>query len=125
MLTFLYPSAVLVEDADHISYGAQCAKIARHSECASCSCSGLHPQPDWVAVADDSDEVNDVLAAAGSEEGLTDEGFLAYCACGHPVEDHGCDHAMDSEEFNRRVRLAVQIDALLEVRGHLYNYHES
>lgn len=113
MLTFLYPSAV--EDANHISYGAQCAKVARHSDCASCSCQGLHPQPDWQAVADDSDDANDVLAAAAeNNDTLTDEGFLTVCACGHGVEDHGCDTV--PEEFGRRAALAVQIDALLEAR---------
>lgn len=111
MLTFLYPSAV--EDANHISHAAQCAKVARHSECTSCSCQGLHPEPDWQAVADDSDDANDVLAAvAENNDTLTDEGFLTMCACGHGVEDHGCDTGL--EEFARRATLAVQIDNLLE-----------
>jgi hypothetical protein len=112
MLIFLYPSAV--EDANHISYGAQCAKVARHSECSSCSCQGLHPQAGWQAVADDSDDVNDVLAAAEMDERLNDEGFLTFCACGHGFEEHGCD-TPDSDEFGRRAALAVRIDALLEV----------
>lgn len=113
MLTFLYPAAV--EDADHISHGAQCAKVARHSECSECPCQGLHPQEDWVAVSDDSDEANDVLAVAGMGDGLTDEGYLTHCACGHTFEEHGCDASVDPIDFNRRAQLAVQIDLLLEV----------
>jgi hypothetical protein len=112
MLTFLYPSAV--EDANHISTGAQCAKVARHSDCSSCACQGLHPQPDWQAVADDSDDANDVLATAETDERLNDECFLTICACDHGLEEHGCD-TPDSEEFGRRAALAVQIDAILEV----------
>ncbi|KAF8313145.1 hypothetical protein DL93DRAFT_2114496, partial [Clavulina sp. PMI_390] len=122
MVSFLYPSAI--EDASHISYGAQCAKVSRHSLCTSCTCQGLHPQPDWQAVADDSDDADEVLAAAAeSGDLLTDEGFLNTCACGHGAEDHGCD--CDPEEFARKAALAVQIDSILYANGRLldFNYH--
>lgn len=74
----------------------------------------MHPHSDWQVVADDSDDANDVLAAASeNNEQLTDEGFLTFCACGHGMEDHGCD--TDQIDFARRAALAVHIDALLEV----------
>jgi hypothetical protein len=50
---------------------AYSAKVARHS---SCSRQGLHPQSDWEAVTDVSDDVNEVLATAEIDERLTDEG---------------------------------------------------
>ena len=112
-LTFLYPSAV--EDVDFISYGAKCAKIARHSPCASCDCEGLHPPPGWRAISDDSEDVADVLDAAGSSDALTDEGHLSYCDCTHSYEDHGCDESVDRAELSRRARVAVRIDQLLQV----------
>jgi hypothetical protein len=124
MLTFLYPGAV--EDASLISYGAQCAKVARHSRCSSCRCRGLHPRPEWAAVADnsDEDEVTEVLDAVGTDDALTDDGFLAYCACGHPFEEHGCE---DTSDLVNRAAVAARIDAYLVVSkfcglpGHLNN----
>lgn len=114
-LTFLYPSAV--EDATLISFGAQCAKVARHSHCSSCDCIGLHPTPEWKAVPDDTDtdEVNEVFEAIGIDNTLTDEGFLAYCACEHPLEDHGCGRhdTTDPAEFANRASVAGRIDAHL------------
>ncbi len=65
-------------------------------------------------MADDSEDVGIVLDAVEFSEGLTEEGHLKICRCGHALEDHGCDDSLNRDEFNRRAKVAVRIDELLE-----------
>src|ERR1700744_801282 len=105
-LTFLYPSSA-AEDVDSITYAAQCAKIARHSQCSSCDqCKGMHPPEGWVAITDDSEDAAAVLSRAQGEDGgdwMSEEGYLKMCACGHELMDHGVASEMDGEDFQRRL----------------------
>lgn len=100
----LYPTS---HDIPSLSEDARALKIARHSPCSVCTaefCPGLHPPP-VIELVLDSD------AAYGGD-------YLASCACGHDASEHGADlHELGVEEFERRARVAVRMDELLQVSG--------
>jgi hypothetical protein len=100
----LYPTS---HNIPALSDAALALKIARHSPCSICTseiCPGLRPPP-IVQLVPDSDDDYD-----GSES------YLSSCACGHDVTDHGADLSVISRnEFERRGRIAVRIDQLLQV----------
>ena len=100
----LYPVS---HNIPSLSDEALALKIARHSPCSICTseiCAGLRPPP-IVQLVPDSDEDYD-----GSES------YLSSCSCGHDASDHGADlSAIGRGEFERRGRVAVRIDELLQV----------
>jgi hypothetical protein len=112
----LYPASDQIPKlSDHLL----ALKIARHSPCTACgSCSGLRP-PDGIEVLLDDSETDTPFGdlsqyGAGADDGA---GYLAICACGHVVREHGADLLeIGGEEFARRGRVAVRLDEILQVR---------
>ncbi len=100
----LYPTS---HEIPKLPEPALALKIARHSPCSICTaeiCPGLRPPP-IVQLVLDSDEDYD-----GSES------YLSSCGCGHDATDHGADLGeIERTEFNRRGRVAVRLDELLQV----------
>lgn len=74
-------------------------KIARQLPCDECDCTGWKPG--------DEDETN-----AASRE----------CSCGHTAQSHGSSHLLEEEEIDRRTRVALRIEELLEDAGKLDDY---
>lgn len=58
---------------------------------------------------------------------LSDQMELAYlneCQCGHDVPSHGADVSLlGRPEYQRRGRVAVRIDELLQVRWEFFESH--
>ena len=99
----LYPAE---DDIPSLSEEQLSLKIARHSPCSLCSCSGLRP-PVGVEVSPDDSLLSDQMELA----------YLSECQCGHNVPSHGADVAvLGRPEYQRRGRVAVRIDELLQVR---------
>lgn len=95
-------------DLSSISKDEISLKIARHSNCASCNCSGLRP----------SSNLRVVLCPTALSTEPEDCPLLSSCSCLHGVADHGnpIDRISESER-TRRAKVAVRLDELLEVRG--------
>lgn len=100
MSMFPYPSPTLEEGGD-----IQIIRIARHCPCKAtgCDCQGLHPptgqQADIVLEAED---------AEFSEE-------ISACDCGHSWNKHGSLNRLVEGEIERRARVALRADELLDV----------
>ena len=90
-----------------LSQFALLLKIARHSPCSACDdCAGLIPDDNVIAVLDS--EWNDDASGPAN--------YIAMCRCGHQVHEHGVSQGITQEEFNRRGRVAIRLDEILEVR---------
>jgi len=106
----LYPAE---DDIPSLSEEQLSLKIARHSPCSLCLCSGLRP-PVGVEVSPDDSLLSDQMELA----------YLSECQCGHNVPSHGADVAvLGRPEYQRRGRVAVRIDELLQVRGGCFESH--
>ncbi|KAI0812557.1 hypothetical protein BC629DRAFT_1671417 [Irpex lacteus] len=107
----LYPTS---HEIPKLPEPALALKIARHSPCSICTaeiCPGLRPPP-IVQLVLDSDEDYD-----GSES------YLSSCGCGHDATDHGADLGeIERTEFNRRGRVAVRLDELLQDKDRLLDF---
>lgn len=112
-LTFLYPPAI---QPGGFSFDARSVKIARHSNCSACDCPGWHP-PEGCAVVISDGSVEAQLAMDEAEESteVTEEGFWRMCACGDGIEDHGNGVDVGPDEIERRARVAIRIDEILDV----------
>jgi hypothetical protein len=112
-LTFLYPPASQPGD---FTFDARSIKIARHSNCSECDCTGFHP-PEGCAVVINNGSVEAQAALDEAEESMevTEEGYWRMCACGDGIEDHGNGGDLGQEEIQRRARVAIRIDEILEV----------
>ena len=101
----IYPAEA---DIPSLSEEQLSLKIARHSPCSLCSqCPGLRP-PIGVEVSQDDSPLSDQMELP----------YLSECQCGHPVPSHGADvSVLGRSEYQRRGRVAVRIDELLQVRG--------
>jgi len=119
-LSFLYPAATT--DINDLSQAARCAKVARHSRCSACHCSGLQPPDPWQIVIDDSEDAQDAIELAEQSEAPTDEGFWMCCICGHGWDEHGAGMDVPTREMERRTRVAMRIDELLDDLGKLSDF---
>lgn len=119
-----YPHSHLIERLDTPLLAL---KIARHSPCSKCTdCPGIHPPPGVDVVPDGhSDSSLGDLGQYGSDD--DDEvasSYLEVCACGHTVEDHNADEKLlEKTEFDRRARVAVRLDELLQVSKAITTTH--
>ena len=103
----LYPAE---DDVLSLSEEQLSLKIARHSHCSLCPCSGLHP-PVGVEVSPDDSLLSDQMELP----------YLSECQCGHDVPSHGADVSIIGRpEHQRRGRAAVRIDELLQVSGEVF-----
>lgn len=123
MPKLLYPAA---HDLGSLSDAQIALKIARHSPCKACSvCSGLHPSLEDTVILDnatDPDVAMFDLTGYGSDddESSGPSEYLSRCACGHGVLEHSSSVAeLGQEEYTRRARVAIRLDELLQVSGHL------
>lgn len=99
----LYPAE---DDIPSLTEEQLSLKIARHSPCSICPCPSLRP-PAEVEVSPDDSLLSDQM----------DFAYLSDCQCGHDVPSHGADvSVLGRPEFQRRGRVAVRIDELLQVR---------
>lgn len=99
----LYPSS---PDITSLNREALALKVARHSHCSECEdCRGLTPNPLFNVVLDS--EWNPVSSGH--------VGYIKACRCGHDVGDHASFEDVSAEEVNRRGRVAIRLDELLEV----------
>jgi hypothetical protein len=113
-LTFLYPPSVPRDGV--FTFDERSAKIARHSRCSACDCLGWHPPEGCnVVIADGSQDAQAALDEAEDWTEATDEGFWKICACGDTIEDHGNTLDIGTIEVERRARVAIRIDEILEV----------
>ncbi|KAJ1304322.1 hypothetical protein OPQ81_005482 [Rhizoctonia solani] len=117
-LTFLYPPAT-----GDFTFDARSIKIARHSNCSECECTGFHP-PEGCAVVinNGSAEAQAALDEAEESTEVTEEGYWRMCACGDGIEDHGNGVDVGPEEIQRRARVAIRIDEILEDKGLLADF---
>lgn len=104
-----------------VSNAFSALRIARHSACTACiTCDGLFPPPGIVVVSSDDDSPQsplDELGQYGSDDEDLSSNYLSTCACGHSVIEHGADQELIGlEEFQRRSRVALRLDELLQVR---------
>ena len=76
-------------------------KIARHSLCGECDCTGLNPPQEVLVTLTEDDEL------------------LNSCGCGHTVEEHGNSASISEKERERRGKVAIRLDEMLEVGQHL------
>lgn len=87
-------------------------KIARHSPCEICECSGLHPATDVLVVLDDEQSIDNDNSA-----------YLSLCACRHGVAEHGANSSqLGRVEFDRRSRAAFRLDEILHDLGKLLDF---
>ncbi|KAF8739651.1 MFS general substrate transporter, partial [Rhizoctonia solani] len=119
-LTFLYPPASQPGD---FTFDARSIKIARHSNCSECDCTGFHP-PEGCAVVINNGSAEAQAALDEAEESLevTEEGYWRMCACGDGIEDHGNGADLGQDEIQRRARVAIRIDEILEDKGLLSDF---
>ncbi|CAE6473705.1 unnamed protein product [Rhizoctonia solani] len=119
-LTFLYPPASQPGD---FTFDARSIKIARHSNCSECECTGFHP-PEGCAVVinNGSTEAQAALDEAEESMEVTEEGYWRMCACGDGIEDHGNGVDVGPEEIQRRARVAIRIDEILDDKGLLADF---
>lgn len=102
-------------------------KIARHSPCTSCACTGLRPGPGITVVSDNTD----LWYEADDDDDEPWQAYLDFCRCGHDVYTHTANESqLGHAEFMRRVQLGIKIDENLQVplTIHLFaeiqlNYH--
>ncbi|ELU38441.1 MFS amino acid permease [Rhizoctonia solani AG-1 IA] len=104
-LTFLYPPASQPGD---FTFDARSIKIARHSNCSECDCTGFHP-PEGCAVVINNGSAEAQAALDEAEESLevTEEGYWRMCACGDGIEDHGNGADLGQDEIQRRARVYI------------------
>lgn len=123
-----YPASNNLHSLDNVQ---RSLKIARHSACTSCNdCKGLHPPLGIDVVLDDSslESIFSSLDQYGSDDDEGTPPYLEFCECGHDIIFHGANEAeIGKTEFDRRARVAIRIDELLQVCAsgptHLYlNY---
>ncbi|KAF8514236.1 hypothetical protein BU17DRAFT_52800 [Hysterangium stoloniferum] len=108
--TVLYPHS---HDIPTLSRDALALKIARHSRCPKCEdCTGLRPKS-GLLVALDSDFENGISPQPN---------YISHCRCGHSVAEHASSEEVSSEEFERRGRVAVRLDELLEDEQKLLDF---
>ncbi|KAG8732167.1 histone acetyltransferase [Ceratobasidium sp. 423] len=119
-LTFLYPPASQPGD---FTFDARSIKIARHSNCSECECTGFHP-PEGCAVVINNGSAEAQAALDEAEESMevTEEGYWRMCACGDGIEDHGNGADVGPEEIQRRARVAIRIDEILDDKGLLADF---
>ncbi|KAG8773551.1 histone acetyltransferase [Ceratobasidium sp. 428] len=122
-LTFLYPPAA---QPGGFTFEGLSVKIARHSNCSECECRGWHPPEGCtVVIANGSLEAQAALdeaeELAGQVTDITQDGFWRMCACGDGIEDHGVQD-ISQEEIERRGRVAIRIDEILEDKGLLSDF---
>ncbi|KAG8742715.1 histone acetyltransferase [Ceratobasidium sp. 414] len=123
-LTFLYPPAT---QPGGFSFDSRSVKIARHSNCSQCECRGWHPPEGcMVVIANGSAEAQAALdeaeELAGQVTDIMEEGFWRLCACGDVIEDHGNLVDVPPDEVERRARVAIRIDEILEDKGLLSDF---
>ena len=125
-LSFLYP-AVSTEDVASTSSASRSIRIARHTHCSACSCTGLHPPDNIPIVLDDSEDYQDALEQAEQIEFPNEDGFWSMCACMHGWDEHGAGMDVSAIETMRRARAAFRIDEILNDMGKLtdFNYMDS
>ncbi|KAL1920273.1 uncharacterized protein VTP21DRAFT_1419 [Calcarisporiella thermophila] len=80
---------------EQLTHHEKLMKIGRNIPCNTCSCKGWRPKPPGPGRADS-------------------------CACGHKLSSHGGQ--CSSEEFERRLRVAIRIDELLEEMEKLLDF---
>ncbi|KAF8623073.1 hypothetical protein AX15_006491 [Amanita polypyramis BW_CC] len=102
-------------------------RIARHSSCRACSCTGLHPPPNAQVVLDTtrSPQAHSLrhLGQYGSDDDEMFSDYLDICACGHGVAQHDADETIiGRSEFLRRGRVATRLDELLQDVGKLLDF---
>jgi hypothetical protein len=100
MSNFFYPSPTLEGSTD-----VKTLRIARHCRCSRspCDCKGLHPPPGQTV-----EIVLEIEDAEFSEEGTA-------CECGHSWNSHGALSSLVDAEIERRAKVALRADELLEV----------
>ncbi|KAJ7594314.1 hypothetical protein C8J56DRAFT_854403 [Mycena floridula] len=119
-MTKLYPRS-----RDDSSDSLLALRIARHSPCESCECTGLRPQPDVFVALDEPRQAapTGLLVQYGSDDDDDDDDYLDSCTCGHGITDHGADFsALGIAEFQRRARVASRLDEELQDIGKLLDF---
>ncbi|CAA7261715.1 unnamed protein product [Cyclocybe aegerita] len=99
-------------------------KIARHSPCSIChNCSGLHPPPKVDVVLDGHNDSLDLGQYGSDDEFEEVSSYLQICRCSHNVKEHNADEAVLGKlEFNRRARVAIRLDEILQDSGRLLDF---
>jgi hypothetical protein len=101
-------------------------KVARHSPCSICDCTGLHPPLNVVVVLDGhSDSGIGDLGQYGSDDDDEEvSSYLQICACGHNVKEHHANETtLGKAELTRRGRVAIRLDEFLQVSITLLTYY--
>ncbi|TFK44365.1 hypothetical protein BDQ12DRAFT_594487, partial [Crucibulum laeve] len=101
-------------------------KIARHSPCSVCTtCPGLHPPPGIDVVLDEQFGESSLgdLEQYGSDDDDIPSTYLEQCECGHDTRQHNADESeLGRGEFERRSRVAIRLDELLQDSGRLLDF---
>jgi histone acetyltransferase len=100
--SFAYPSC---RELSQLSDEALAVKIARHSPCSLCDCTGLKPPLGVKVNLKDEEE----------EPSTTVLPFLDICTCTHGITEHGNPPDLDHREQIRRGKVAIRLDELLTV----------
>ncbi|CAK5281778.1 unnamed protein product [Mycena citricolor] len=117
IMKYSYPAS---HDKDELNDQLLALKISRHSPCTLCnSCPGLHPDPTYHIVLDDSSVEPSLVDldqyGSDDEDGDGHPPYLTSCACGHDMYDHGANQPqLGRDEFLRRGRVAIRLDELLQ-----------
>jgi hypothetical protein len=110
MVKVAYPVS---NDRDQLSSSLLALKIARHSPCTLCSCTGLHPSPGITVVSDDTDVYDE---ADDDDDDSSPQSYLESCECGHDVRAHNANEKqLDRGEWIRRSNVGIRIDEILQV----------
>ena len=91
--------------------------LTTDSHCTACDCEGLHPGQDVTLVLDDTLAAASVLAEPAIDDHPNH--YLALCACGHALGEHGLSDELPEQEILRRGKVAIRLDELLQVKVHL------
>lgn len=114
LAVMLYPTSFTLHN---LSQKQLQLKVARHSQCDICqsACDGLRPPSDVLLTLDSGDQQH-----FSNDDDDRDVHYLNVCTCGHSCSQHGADSkVLGHSEFNRRALVAIRIDELLHVRGHV------
>ncbi|CAE6455549.1 unnamed protein product [Rhizoctonia solani] len=75
-----------------------------------------------VVINNGSAEAQAALDEAEESLEVTEEGYWRMCACGDGIEDHGNGADLGQDEIQRRARVAIRIDEILEDKGLLSDF---